>query len=631
MRKALKDMDRDVVDITKERIELRLPFPGHCFRSEQHAPKFTVKDIPMRRLIDVIVDMCEDANGRKIEYQPFEQFYQASTWSAPARVLSEVFDSPAMVEMAESLQRRARHPEDPEDMPYAPLGIILYSDSTQLSSSGNNTVWPVYVSLANHARADRARLGRQCQQELMMLPKASLISIFLPNDLIHVWIAEKERLDKEKGIRRKYSKKKTVKHPMPDAVKAFLKRELLQKAWHKQLLDPSFKAACEDGIIVQCGDGVTRRLFPKIMLYSADLQEKSYMSGYTSCATQCPLCVMSKSFFANIGKASDKAERKRSQRVDSHAMQKAVLKARKRIFVEGKSILSKYVQSLLKPFGCSATLMELGVIKNIVTYFYKIALHSGTIDTMDKRFAQIPRFGEAIRKFRASVTAAEGMTAREYEQVLLFALAKLHMHTAETLEDMDNELSTFGRTLRAFKAKGDTWQAQQVAKGSTSLDKPWSIQTPKTHTMGHTLSSVQVFGPTVGYTTEMGEQQHKNSKSSYANTNKGQSKDLQIAKRVTQKRHMDRFCTGNQLRRSKQNLRRPTVKAQSLSSDRKIRVRAVRGCLISDLVQSMRDDQSCNKFTLRLKRHLWSRLSISRDQEEPRSSFEIQLPGLHKE
>lgn len=168
-------------------------------------------------------------------------------------------------------------------------------------------------------------------------------------------------------------------------------------------------------------------------------------------------------------------------------------------------------------------------------------------------FAQIPRFGEAIRKFRASVTAAEGMTAREYEQVLLvsfvvrlapfdssadicidyyiqcllpvisgllpsfeplanrliyslnvwFALAKLHIHTAETLEDVDNELSTFGRTLRAFKAKGDTWQAQQVANGSTSLDKPWSIQTPKTHTMGHTLSSVQVFRPTVGYTTEM--------------------------------------------------------------------------------------------------------------------------------
>lgn len=61
---------------------------------------------------------------------------------------------------------------------------------------------------------------------------------------------------------------------MPEAVKAFLQREILQKAWHKQLLEPSFKAACEEGIILKCGDGVTRRVFPKIILYSADLQEK---------------------------------------------------------------------------------------------------------------------------------------------------------------------------------------------------------------------------------------------------------------------------------------------------------------------------------------------------------------------
>lgn len=50
-------------------------------------------------------------------------------------------------------------------MPYTPLGIMLYSDSTQLSSSGNNTVWPVYVFLANHSQADHAQLGQQCQQQ----------------------------------------------------------------------------------------------------------------------------------------------------------------------------------------------------------------------------------------------------------------------------------------------------------------------------------------------------------------------------------------------------------------------------------------------------------------------------------
>lgn len=50
-------------------------------------------------------------------------------------------------------------------------------------------------------------------------------------------------------------------------------------------------------------------------------------------------------------------------------------------------------------------------------YFYKIALYSATID---KRFAQILCTGEAIRKFRDSVAAAEGiMTAREYVLVML--------------------------------------------------------------------------------------------------------------------------------------------------------------------------------------------------------------------
>lgn len=174
MRRALKDLDDDMNGFKKESINLRLPFPGHCFASEQHAPTYTVEGIPMRCLIDVITGMCEDRSGPEIEWQPFEQFYQDPAQPTPIRVFSEVFDLPAMVEMAQSIQRRERNPADPKDMPYVPLGIMLYSDSTQLSSSGNNTLWPVYVSLANHSRADHARLGRQCQQELMMLPKVSI-------------------------------------------------------------------------------------------------------------------------------------------------------------------------------------------------------------------------------------------------------------------------------------------------------------------------------------------------------------------------------------------------------------------------------------------------------------------------
>lgn len=50
------------------------------------------------------------------------------------------------------------------------------------------------------------------------------------------------------------------------------------------------------------------------------------------------------------------------------------------------------------------------------------------------------------------------------------------------------------KTLRAFNVKVDVWQQRQVAKGSTSLEKFWSINTPKTHMKGHTSLSIESFG-----------------------------------------------------------------------------------------------------------------------------------------
>ena len=40
------------------------------------------------------------------------------------------------------------------------------------------------------------------------------------------------------------------------------------------LLDERFMDAYKNGILVECGDGVVRRLFPRILTYSADYPEK---------------------------------------------------------------------------------------------------------------------------------------------------------------------------------------------------------------------------------------------------------------------------------------------------------------------------------------------------------------------
>lgn len=90
-----------------------------------------------------------------------------------------------------------------------------------------------------------------------------------------------------------------------------------------------------------------------------------------------------------------------------------------------------------------------------------------------------------------------------------------------------------------------------------------------------------------------GELQHKDSKSAYANSNKGPNKDFQIARRAFQRHRMDGIRRANKLRRSGHDLRRPIEKMTTLHSNQKARVRAPQGYSIRKLLQDMGHDLSC--------------------------------------
>jgi hypothetical protein len=52
-----------------------------------------------------------------------------------------------------------------------------------------------------------------------------------------------------------------------------LRRELFHAAWHV-IMNEDFINAYQHGIVVDCQDGVRRRLYPRIFTYSADYPEK---------------------------------------------------------------------------------------------------------------------------------------------------------------------------------------------------------------------------------------------------------------------------------------------------------------------------------------------------------------------
>ncbi len=61
--------------------------------------------------------------------------------------------------------------------------------------------------------------------------------------------------------------------PASKEILTLLKRDLMQAVW-SLLLNDDFLQAYKDGIVVLCGDGKKRRIFPRIFTYSADYPEQ---------------------------------------------------------------------------------------------------------------------------------------------------------------------------------------------------------------------------------------------------------------------------------------------------------------------------------------------------------------------
>jgi len=61
--------------------------------------------------------------------------------------------------------------------------------------------------------------------------------------------------------------------PATAEVITHLKRDLIH-AIYLLLLDDNFIDAYENGILLQCSDGITQRIFPQFLIYSADYPEK---------------------------------------------------------------------------------------------------------------------------------------------------------------------------------------------------------------------------------------------------------------------------------------------------------------------------------------------------------------------
>ncbi|KAI0744837.1 hypothetical protein C8Q76DRAFT_789312 [Earliella scabrosa] len=469
-------------------VDLHLPAEGREHPSEAKAPAFTVSGIWSRNFTTLLVEAYEDLVAHKYHWSPFKLFRRRSSPTnpqvPPERLYTDIYNSDAMLKEHEDLQALPRDETDPPDMEYAVAPILVYSDSTHLTNFGTAYLWPIYIFIGNLTKYLRCKPSMYAAHHLAYIPA-------IPTALHEAYV-------KAHGF------------PMTDKVRRVLKKDLMQQIW-LALLDPEFMHAYTHGIVVKCGDGVMRRLFPRILLYSADYVEKCLIACLQQSAKcLCPDCLIEKKNVFKMGTIPDMKSRERNVRKDDSNLWSWITRIRSWIFNDGTAPEGAAVKKTplhgvsavptrcafsirFAQFGCNAYSLfvpdlmhefEIGVWKSTFQHLIRILVAAGgnLVQVLDKRYAMVPTFGRRlIRRFGLNTSGMKKLAARDYEQMLqcsipvfenllpaaaneivmtmLFnlctwhAFAKLRLHSETTLNAFDLATRALGQSMRAFLRK----------------------------------------------------------------------------------------------------------------------------------------------------------------------------------
>ncbi|SJL13966.1 uncharacterized protein ARMOST_17418 [Armillaria ostoyae] len=445
-----------------DRVTLHLPQKDVRHNSEQEAPTLDIPDVWHRSILDVVRSAFQDESFSRFHLKGFKQM-----WLRPdgrtERVYGEAYTSDVFLEMEDEIT-----PELGCTLETVVVPMMVYSDSTCLANFGTVSLWPGYLGIGLMSKYFRA-----------------VPSFFQSHHLVYFPV-------------------------LLDNIQDVYMKTFGLPASKELLLDADFMETYEHGIIIECADGILRRIYPRFFTYSADYPEKVLLASIKSLGRcLCPRCLVVKEKVLDMGMKRDLSNRQRNACVDCEQCQHEVEMVRRWIFERGYAVSSKRIENVLSkrsntanrnafstallPHGFNFYQMlvpdlmhesESGSWKSLFTHLIRICHEiPGAIQRLNKRFRSLPTFGRStIRKFSNDVSGQKKFAARDYEDVLqcsfpcfdgllpdskdnsivmdtLFisamwhAFAKARMHTDSTVQVLRAVTSILGRQLRLFSSK----------------------------------------------------------------------------------------------------------------------------------------------------------------------------------
>ncbi|TEB04000.1 hypothetical protein FA13DRAFT_1654889, partial [Coprinellus micaceus] len=529
-----------------------------------------------RSIVSIVRDKIANTTKDTFHYEPFELSWQPDSATPATRVRSELYNSDAFIKAHKDLQNSPPIPGCNRERVI--VGLMFWSDETQLTNFSSEGMWPCYMQFANESKYER------CKPTSGL---AHLIAFFdkLSDDFRNYLEANLDQTNE-------------------DAFRSYCKQGLFQGQW-AIMLDGELLEAMENGLVVECPDLIERRFYIRPFTYSADYMEKVLIATLRKYPSKhpCTRCLVEKGKLDQMGTPKDMSIREQTNREDNEQRRSLIKEAQKLVFEDDVPFGDSKIDALLKgqsyhpvtnafsalaKFGfnifTSLTVdllheYEIGVWKAVFIHLLRILSAKGDhadslTHSLNRRYRLVPAFGRSIRKFsqKHNVSEMKKKAARDFEDMLQcaipvfdgllpdsvqdkavlsvlsacaewHALAKLRMHTDNTLDlleratqDLANELRSFisnvcskiqteelaaeteARERReARKAEKEEIKRQERALKKRKKPKlvKLNICTPKFHFLGDYVKYIRLFGTTDNYSTQLGELLHRHPKKWY--------------------------------------------------------------------------------------------------------------------
>lgn len=146
---------------------ISLPCDGVKHGSEADAPKFEVKGLYHRRIVEVVRSALAEPAAQKFHLFPFREYWKPSPDEPAERIYSEAFTADYFLEQYEEI----RHINSPKKRIPVVIGMMIWSDSTHLASFGTASLWPIYLYFGNQSKYTRAKPSEFAAHHLAYVPK----------------------------------------------------------------------------------------------------------------------------------------------------------------------------------------------------------------------------------------------------------------------------------------------------------------------------------------------------------------------------------------------------------------------------------------------------------------------------